>query len=274
MRAWRRSKLGRPCVVEGHDLAVEHRPAGAQRPRQRAQLRIARREVGEVAALEREVAEVAEGDRADAVPLDLEAPALLVARQLAGAGQHRGDAGPASARRRVRRRVHAVDHPVLARACGTARSGPARARRGRSRSPRRRGTSRPRRCRGPRSPSSRRRTRPSGSRPRTPGTRAGGPRCGRRGGSRFGCSGIAARQRPRGEHAVVLQAQVPVQARGVVLLDHEAAVPGGAVAAAARLGGLLEVALRAVALELLRHRQVESEVGRAARRWTPSYIRP
>ena len=32
----------------------------------------------------------------------------------------------------------------------------------------------------------------------------------------------AARKRPRGERAVVLEAQVPVQAAGVVLLDHEA----------------------------------------------------
>ena len=34
----------------------------------------------------------------------------------------------------------------------------------------------------------------------------------------------AARQRPRDEHALVLEAQVPVQAAGVVLLDDEAAL--------------------------------------------------
>src|SRR5665647_404319 len=72
----------------------------------------------------------------------------------------------------------------------------------------------------------------------------------------------ALRHRPALEHAVHLQAQVPVQLAGGVLVDHEdtaqsalarAAPPPGAL----RLGGLLEVALLAVCRELA-HRRARS----------------
>ena len=52
-------------------------------------------------------------DRAHAVPLDLEGPVLVVARQRAGARQHRHDLVGHGLGRRVGGRVHAVDHPVL-----------------------------------------------------------------------------------------------------------------------------------------------------------------
>ena len=65
----------------------------------------------------------------------------------------------------------------------------------------------------------------------------------------------AARERPRRQHPVVLEPQVPVQARRVVLLDDEAA--GFAVRVVrrssfvVRLGRLIEVALGAVVGELV-----------------------
>jgi hypothetical protein len=52
-------------------------------------------------------------------------------------------------------------------------------------------------------------------------------------------------QRPRRQRALVLEPEVPVQAGGVVLLDHEA-VPGRRPFAAERLGRLRRVALGAV----------------------------
>ena len=70
--------------------------------------------------------------------------------------------------------------------------------------------------------SSRRRTGPSGCRRRTSGTRADGPRCGPRAGCRPARVREEARQRPRGERAVMLEPQVPVQPRRAVLLDDEA----------------------------------------------------
>ena len=75
---------------------------------------------------------------------------------------------------------------------------------------------------------SRRRTRPSGCRPRRWRTPADGPRCARRDGSGPGLRD-ALGQGPGDEDAVALESQVPVQASGVVLLDHEArrACPAG-----------------------------------------------
>ena len=58
--------------------------------------------------------------------------------------------------------------------------------------------------------------------------------------------------RPRGQHAVVLEAQIPVQARGVVLLDDEPrSAAGGAGGVAGGLGRGREVALGAVGVELV-----------------------
>ena len=190
---------------------------------------------------------LAVGDRAHAVPLDLEGPLGVVGRQLGQGRLHRLD----RSRQRLAPglgRVHAVDHPVLAaglkQRVAAAHPLAVEAWRRSSSPP----TSRPRRCRCPRSSSDRRRTRPSGSRRGSRGTRAGGPRCGRRAGCRLGSSGHAARQRPGDEHAVVLEPQVPVQPGRVVLLDHEPALrsPAARRALAGGLGRRLERALRAV----------------------------
>ena len=50
---------------------------------------------------------------------------------------------------------------------------------------------------------------------------------------------MPARHGPRGEHAVVLEPQIPVQAPRVVLLDHEARQVAGGAAAGGRLAGRL-----------------------------------
>ena len=223
----------RPALgVERDDLAVEDHAPRAQLARERAHLRIARREVGEVAALQRDVAVVEEGDRADAVPLDLEAPVLLVAGQLAGPGQHRREALGHRLVAGSRRRVHAVDQPVLA---------------------------------------ARGEQRVAALQPLAVERRdhlvvaellglvgAAVPDL-HRPGAVLALGDLAlevevlervvlgvhgepvlvgvlrdpARQRPRDQHAVVLQPQVPVQVAGVVLLDHEAALPAAAGAAGA-----------------------------------------
>ena len=64
----------------------------------------------------------------------------------------------------------------------------------------------------------------------------------------------ALRDRPRDEHAVALQAEIPVQPPRVVLVDHEAVerLLGGR-RVAARLGRGREVALGAVAVEAVGH---------------------
>ncbi len=186
MRAWRRSKLGRPSSSKA---TISPSSTTRRAPSERSQLAhlgVAGREVAEVAALELDVAVVAERHDPDPVPLDLESELLLARRQRPAAGHHRLDALRERLVRRIRRRIHAVDHPVALAGPEQGVAPVAGARRGRSRSPRRRGTSPPRRCRDPRRASCRRRTRPWGSRPRTRGTRAGGPRSARRGGSRPG----------------------------------------------------------------------------------------
>ena len=102
-----------------------------------------------------------------------------------------------------------------------------------SRSPRRRATSRSGRCPGRGSASGRRRTRRRGSRREVEVLHrvvlgVHGEVVAAR------VAGQAARHRPGGQHPVVLQAQVPVQAAGVVLLDDEA---GGAGVGAGRRRG-------------------------------------
>ena len=190
------------------------------------------------------------GDRAHAVPLDLERPVLLVARQRAdgraiigersarasapGPDPPAGPSGGSSSRSRSRRcadreqPVAAAQPLAVERDLDLARPPICAART----------------CPGPRSSSCRRRTGPWGSRRGTRGTRAGGPRCDRQAVvRRVGRDAVG--DRPRGEHAVVLEAQVPVQAGGVVLLDDEPVAPAD-VAPARRLGGGVEVALGAV----------------------------
>src|SRR5262249_9043491 len=70
-----------------------------------------------------------------------------------------------------------------------------------------------------------------------------------------GGRGQPVRDRRRRERAVVLEAEVPVQARGVVLLDDEARQLRlrAALALARRLGRRLEIALGLVLAELVGH---------------------
>ena len=208
MRRCSRSKLGRPLVVEGDDLAVEHRLAHAEIAQQPAHLGIGVGDLAQVAALQPQPARLDVGDRADPVPLDLERPVLLGARQVGGrSGQHRDDPLGHRLALRIRRRIHAVDHPVLVRASGVAadREQPVAA-------------VEPLAVEGdldllvgphvrlerppvPDPHRARRRTPRPGSRPRTRGTRAGGPRCGPPAGSptgRAGCRwGSPTRPAPR-----------------------------------------------------------------------------
>src|SRR5918998_6527744 len=65
-------EAGPALLVERDDLPVEDHPPRAYGPGELPHLRVARREVAEVAALQLDVAVVAEHDRPDAVPLDLE----------------------------------------------------------------------------------------------------------------------------------------------------------------------------------------------------------
>ena len=110
----------------------------------------------------------------------------------------------------------------------------------------------------------RRRSCPSGSRRRSRGTRAGGPRCAAAKRLSPGLLGQALRQRPGGEHAVVLEAQVPVQAPRAVLVDHEARRPsrGAPRGAGAGSGVGAEVAFRPGSASSLRVACAPS-VGRA-----------
>ena len=75
--------------------------------------------------------------------------------------------------------------------------------------------------------------------------------------------GQAVGHREGHQDAVVLEAQVPVQARGGVLLDDEAALVGwvgSGLAVAHRLGRAPGAALRAVGPELLAHGRIVSSV--------------
>ena len=82
----------RPALgVEGDDLAVEHGAVVAERAVEAPDLGIARRDVEQVARVQAQAARLGVADRAHAVPLDLEGPVLVVARQRAGARHHRHD---------------------------------------------------------------------------------------------------------------------------------------------------------------------------------------
>ena len=193
-----------------------------------------------------------ERDRADAVPLDLEAPVRLVAGQLAGAGPASARACPASARSRVRRRVHAVDQPVLA-----------------ARGEQRVAALQPLAVEGrdhlvvaellglvgaacPRSPSSRRRTRPSGSRRAKSRYSSGWSSVCTA--SRFssGCSGCPAAA-PRRRARRRARAAGPSAGCGRCAPGPRSGPRPPAPRAAARLGRLVEVALGAVVLKSLGH---------------------
>jgi hypothetical protein len=105
-----------PVGAEGHDLAVEDRLVRPEGPAQVAQLGVARGEVVAVARLEAQAPALGVADRPHAVPLDLDRPASLLRarRKFARARQHRLDLVGQRHVVRILRRVHPVDHPVLA----------------------------------------------------------------------------------------------------------------------------------------------------------------
>jgi hypothetical protein len=106
-------EAGAPVLVERDDLAVEDRVARAELAVQRPQLGIALGHVREAAALDAQPAGLGVHERAHAVPLDLERPPLLVAREGARRGEHRHEALRHGLPPGVGGRVHPVDHPVL-----------------------------------------------------------------------------------------------------------------------------------------------------------------
>ena len=180
MRRCRRWKLGRPFSSSATTSPSRIASCVPSARPELAQLRVARRDVVAVAALQPQPAALGVADRAHAVPLDLVGP-VVADRQLARAREHRLDLLRQRLAVRVLRRVHAVDHPVLAAgpeqdvlaAHALAVEGdhdllvaP---------------LVRPRRCRGRRSSSCPRRSGRPGSRRGSRGTRAGGPRSARRG---------------------------------------------------------------------------------------------
>ena len=171
-------------LVDRAHLAVEHRVRRADRAGQRP--RHGREALGQVVvapAHELHLAAAQVGERAVAVPLHLEEPALLRRDVLGERREHR----------RVllghgRLAGLADEEPVLLLAAELRRDErpeplePLAVER--ARSARRRASPRPaRRCPSPRSRPCRLRRSPSGSRPRRSRTRAGGPRRGRRGGA-------------------------------------------------------------------------------------------
>ena len=108
-------EAGPAVLVEGDDLAIEHRLPGAERAAERAQLGVVRGDLAKVAALQSQLAALAVGDRAYAVPLELVCPSVLVGRQAGGeGGEHRLQLARHGLPLGVERGVHAVDHPVVA----------------------------------------------------------------------------------------------------------------------------------------------------------------
>ena len=193
-------------------------------------------------------------DRADAVPLDLEGVALLVARELGELGHHRHDPLGHGLRPRVRGRVHAVDHPVLGVVARAEERVPA--------------------VHAPAVERDDRLVVPplvALVGPRVPDLHGPGAVLTLRDVALevdvldrviLGVDRLpvvlrvlrdAVRDRPGGEHAVALQPQVPVQAPRVVLLDHEARRRRAVGLASGRLRSRLEVALPPVVAELLGH---------------------
>ena len=105
-----------PLVVERHDLPVEDRAVRAQRAVEAVQLGIALGDVVARPGLQAQPARLGVGDGAHAVPLDLEPPALQVGRQVGGqAREHRHDLRRHRLASRILGRIHPVDHPVLPR---------------------------------------------------------------------------------------------------------------------------------------------------------------
>ena len=247
-----------PVIAEGHDLPVEHRLAHPEVAEHPAHLGVGLGDLVEVAALQAQASRLDVGDRAHPVPLDLEGPALSARGKLPGAGQHRQDPLRHRLAAGVGRRVHAVDHPVLLGAVPAPlanREQPVAARQAlavegdldllllpqvgleRALVPDR-----------------------HGARPVLAGRDLAvevqvlermvlgvdrQPVVGGVGGDPVG-------DRPRGQDAIVLEPQVPVQPRGVVLLDDEPRLARRRRRLARGLAGLLEVALGAVGVQLVR----------------------
>ncbi len=239
-------------LVEGHDLTVEHRSPRPHLTTQLAQLRVLPGDVAQGATLEADTASLDVGDRPHAVPLDLESVVLVVARQIGEARHHRHDVLGHRVLARIGGRVHAVDHPVFAlRLEEHVLALQALAVEHRDHLV---------------------------VAPLLGLVRALVPDLHRPGAVlalgnltgevdvlervvldvhgeviALGVHRDALRDRPRRQHAVALQAQVPVQVAGVVLMDHE---PVGGLALATlpgRLRGLPEVPLAFVFTQLLSH---------------------
>ena len=102
-----------PGGVEADDLAVEDRAVRAQRAAEPRELRVALGDLAPVASIEAQASGLRVGERAHAVPLDLVGPRRIVARERGEAGEHRRDVLGHRRGAGVGRRVHAVDHPVL-----------------------------------------------------------------------------------------------------------------------------------------------------------------
>ncbi len=271
MRCWSRSKLGRPVVVERDDLAVEQALDHAQRGAEPAQLRVRRGHLEPAPPVQANAPALYGGEGADAVPLDLESPVIGVSRKGRGLRQHRGDPFRQQLPAGVLRRVHPVDHPVLA--AGLEQHVATR-------------DALPlqhddhlvvaellllERARVP--------DRHQAAAVLAAGDLAGEVEVGER--VVLGADGEpvlagigrdALRQRPRGEHAVVLEAEVPVQRGRVVLLDHEATLAGGRRRLAVGLGRRREVAAVAVLVE--RHGAEIIGAGRWLRCSAPRPRRP
>ena len=113
MRRCSRSKLGRPLSSSATTSPSSTASCVPSARPSSAQLRVARRDVVAVAALEPQPPAVGVADRAHAVPLDLERP-VVAGRQRAQASEHRLDLLRHRLAVRILGRIHPVDHPVLA----------------------------------------------------------------------------------------------------------------------------------------------------------------
>ena len=205
------------------------RPARRPSPRVISpELRRTRSQVLAGSVQQGQVARVAEGDHPPPAPADFD-PQCSASRGIRPGVASMGARPPAAACRLGR--VHAMDHPVLASGVKqrVAAARPAR-RRSERRSSRRSHFSATYVPRSQIPIHARRRTRPWGCRPRSRGTRADGPRCGRR----AGCD-----RDPEAPRAAAPRRPAPPRARAagpsaggrVVFLDHEAAGSPSAVRA-------------------------------------------
>src|SRR5712664_135482 len=102
-------------VVQRHYLAVEDDLLGPERPSHCVDFGVPRRDVFSAPAQQADAAAVDVRLGSDAVPLELEAPCVVRRRRLLDQlGEHRLDAVRHRLALGILRRIHAVDHPVLA----------------------------------------------------------------------------------------------------------------------------------------------------------------